>query len=584
MRPVALFLLLALVSCVRHPDPVEGGGGGDDGVAPPPPSGDPLADALAARDRDLATRGYQVLGSPVRGELAAGALTAYPVEAQSGLCYVGFALTADPALDVDVFVYDSDGVEVARHVAPAATSAAFAGFCPSRAGRHFIHVHAYDGAGPYVFATYQGTAPPEGLDAAFAVAPAAGGSGPGAAVDPAIASRIAARDRDLGREGYARAGVPSTATLRRGEARAVAAQLENGRCYTFLALTGASGQDVDLALFSPGGQRLARDDSNHSNASVQHCALVAGAHSLEVKLADGQGAVWLVGYVRGAAPPTAIASFDAPPSVGPVAVPAATDAARHLLDHDLRARGYVPADGAPAAGTLAEGAVASHEISLDGGRCYALSAAADLPMTAIELGVFDRTAEMARDAAGRAWAVTRVCPARAVRVRAEVKAAGGAGNYELRTWNWPRSTQGPFGLQGAIFVRLSEATSLLGHDGLEPTTAPTVVDTRENTPVRADVDLPPGSCYAIVAAGGPDAREVELSLLAGQTLLVTAQPREPVAIVRRCIETRARHKLELRVTRGAGQVLHQVFGTPPPGAPAEGAAGPAAPTTPAPAP
>jgi hypothetical protein len=90
------------------------------------------------------------------------------------------------------------------------------------------------------------------------------------------------------------------------------------------------------------------------------------------------------------------------------------------------------------------------------------------------------------------------------------------------------------------------------------------------------VDLPPGSCYAIVAAGGPEAREVELSLLSGQTVLTTAQPREPVAIVRRCIEAQARHRLELRVTRGSGQVLHQVFGEAQ-AAPPEGAAAPAAP-------
>jgi hypothetical protein len=206
-------------------------------------------------------------------------------------------------------------------------------------------------------------------------------------------------------------------------------------------------------------------------------------------------------------------------------------------------------------------------------------------MTAIELGVFDRSTEMARDAAGRAWAVARVCPTRSVRVRAEVKAASGAGNYELRAWTWPRSTQGPFGLQGAIFVRLSEATSLLGHDGLEPSTTPTVVDTRENVAVRADLDLPAGNCYAIVAAGGPEAREVELSLLAGRNLLANVQPREPVAILRRCIEARAAHRLELKVTRGSGQVLHQLFATAPPApaTPAEGAApaanaAPAAPT------
>jgi hypothetical protein len=395
------------------------GGGGPIGDQTPPPSGDPLVDTLAARDQDLATRGFQVLGSPVRGELAAGALTAYPVAAQSGLCYVTFVLAGDPALDVDLFVYDSDGVEVGRHLAPAAASSAFVGFCPPRAGRHWVHVHAYAGAGPYVFAAYQGNAPPDGLDATFAAAPAGAGPGPGAPVDPAVAGRVASRDQDLGREGYTRAGAPSTTTLGRGEARAVSAQLENGRCYAFVVLTGATGEDVDLTLFSPGGQRLERDDRNASNASVRHCPLVAGNYSLEVELADGQGAVWLLGYVRGAAPPTAIAGFDAPSRIGPAAVPAASDAARHVVDHDLRSRGYVPAEPPPTTGTLAEGASASHELALEGGRCYALSAAADLPMTAVELAVFDRNAEMARDAAGRAWAVTRVCPLRAVRARAD---------------------------------------------------------------------------------------------------------------------------------------------------------------------
>lgn len=565
---------VALGSCVRRPDPVEGGGGGPIGDQPPPPSGDPLADTLAVRDRELATRGYQVMGSPVRGELAAGALTAYPVAAQSGLCYVTFVITADPALDVDLFVYDSDGVEVARHLAPAAASGAFVGFCPPRAGRHSVHVHAYAGAGPYVYAAYQGNAPPEGLQSVFAAAPSAAGPGAGAPVDPAVAGRVAARDQGLGREGYTRAGAPSTTALRRGEVRAVSAQLDNGRCYAFVVLSGADDEDVDLTLFSPGGQRLERDDRTASNASVRHCPLVAGTYNLEVKLADGQGAVWLLAYVRGAAPAASIASFDALAGPGPVAVPAATDAARRIVDHDLRSRGYVPAPAPAATGTLAEGASASHELALEGGRCYALSAAADLPMTGIELAVFDRNAEMARDAAGRAWAVTRVCPLRAVRVRAEARATAGAGTYQLGTWSWPLSTQGPFGLQGAIFVRLSEATSLLGHDGFEPTTTPTVVEARAGTPQRADVDLPAGSCYAIVAAGGPEAREVELSLLAGQTVLTTAQPREPVAIVRRCVEAQARHRLELRVTRGAGQVLHQVFGEAQ-AAPPEGAAAPA---------
>ena len=157
-----------------------------------------------------------------------------------------------------------------------------------------------------------------------------------------------------------------------------------------------------------------------------------------------------------------------------------------------------------------------------------------------------------------------------------MRAAAGAGAYELRTWMWPQSIQGPFGLQGAIFVRLSEATSLLGKDGLEPTTSPTVVEAREGTPVRADVDLQAGSCYAIVAAGGPEVRDVELTLSAGNALLATSAPREPVAIVRRCVEAPARHRIEIRVTRGSGRLLHQVFSTPA----APGTSAPAGPPAP----
>jgi hypothetical protein len=559
MRRPLLLALLSVLGCVREaPPPVTGPRGG--AVAHVTPTGDPLADTLARIDRDLASRGFSGQGTSVRGQLAAGAITAYPLQAQTGICYVAFVLPSAPGTEIDLYLYDLDGTEVGSHLGPGTP---FVAYCPIRAGRHDVDVFAESGGGAYLFALYAGSAPPGDLAQVFAArADTAAAAGP-APVDPSIAPRVASRDRRLASGGLTRAGAPSSALLQREEARRVTATLTHGTCYAFAAFSGARGQDVDLFLYAPGGQRLERDDGHEADAFVRHCPLVSGSYQLEVKLSDGQGPVWLVSWAQGPALPTAVASFEeggpAPGAAGDASSP--PDAARRRLEHDMHARGYEAMADA-VVDTVGNGNVAQHEIALEAGKCYALTAAADASVTDVDVAVFDRQTEIGRDTTNATWAVARVCPPRALRARVEVSAAAGAGQAQMRSYVWPHSTQGPFDLQGAIFVRLAEATNLLGRHGYEPSASPVLADIHEGQPVRADVDLAAGTCYALVATGNADVRDLGLSLLAGSAVLANAEPHEPVAIVRACPEVQAHHHLELRSLRGSGQVLHQVFQMP----------------------
>jgi hypothetical protein len=217
--------------------------------------------------------------------------------------------------------------------------------------------------------------------------------------------------------------------------------------------------------------------------------------------------------------------------------------ARRALDQDLRARGYELATPDDA---VADGA---REVTLEGPGCWALAAAGDAPVGEVEIAVFDRATELGRDR-GR-FAVVRLCPTHTGPVRVEVQGRPAGGAIRLSRWHWPRSTRGPFGLEGSLFVRLSEATSLLAIDGLEPLAAPTVVDLREGAPLRQR--SPMRGCVAIVAAGAAEIRELEVGLGPAR-----AAPRGPLAIVRGCATGSA--AIEIGATRGSGRALWQPFG------------------------
>lgn len=384
-------------------------------VEPQANAASPAIDArLESLLQRMRARGYQPEGEVRRATLGAreSGRTALPLE--PGACWALAAVSGEGAADIDLFLYDASGAEVARDIGT--ESDPVVELCPTQLATYAAEVNMYEGAGPYALVVLRG---PVDLAPSAASTPAAPSGG---AVD--VPAELAHLAGDMRARGYVEREPPVTSEiLARAGQNSHAVILAPG-CHSIVARGGTGVDDLDLYLFEPSGASVDRDIGEGSVATVHVCVgeevgIGPVSYRLDVKLYRGTGTY---GYQV----------FDAPPTVRDL---------RALRLRELTAP--LEAAGAvlePGAGTeeLGTGEARNFPLPMVAGACYVAVAAGGEGVEDLDLFVRAPSAELvASDTSTFPTAVARFCAAASGVYGAEVKMYSGAGGAEFRLYRTP---------------------------------------------------------------------------------------------------------------------------------------------------
>lgn len=160
-------LLVALVACGDRADSQAVGELASTGEAELSAERDPLlADAIAsgaALDRivELAAKkyaaGFVAEGELIQGSMVEGARSDHLTVLRAGHCYRIVAAGGHGVEDMDLFLYDPEGVQTQQD--PAQDRFPVLGLqaeiCPPRGGAYRLQVHMYKGGGPFAARVYR---------------------------------------------------------------------------------------------------------------------------------------------------------------------------------------------------------------------------------------------------------------------------------------------------------------------------------------------------------------------------------------------------------------------------------------------
>ena len=209
--------------------------------------------------------------------------------------------------------------------------------------------------------------------------------------------------------------------------------------------------------------------------------------------------------------------FDDPRGVAPPPPATLDDIAERFL------RGYT---GTPQRGSefIREDDVRVHELVTIPGACYAVAARGpridDLDLVVREVAVDGRERWRGEDLRRDGWPVVEWC-AEMAQARVTVHAFDGSGTYELGLFVLPgseRAVRGPY--EEPLLNRLLHAAGTVAPRA-HPVSEPVRLEAAGPTVWTLPVELPPESCYVIVATGDGGVRELDL--------VVTAAGREIAA-------------------------------------------------------
>ena len=438
IRPVTVLVLATLQGAA--------GCGGAPAPAPSaPPVGPPTApvptwqrsdDPLAGRMRDLATQLEQAnLAVGVQegtGFLAAQENRAVPLDVAPNRCLTIVAVAATGLRDLDATAYEPSGDVLAADEEPDAHPTLQ--ICAGSDGRRIYYgLSAYEGAGPYLFATF--VSEPSALEGAANVL----GGRPGVATvgddGPGGEGRLRAVADGIGRRGFRRHGPPVTLTLAPGQQVRVPLSVNTAHCYTVAALgTGPDGavRRIAVRILDADDGEVGRDDGSEPDALAQICADADAEQVVEVRERNGLGtSVQIAFFVA-----------DATRVRGPSGLWLGSRPAEQLSDRALRlveeeASNALAAGGWRAARQVARGRLAPGEarrlsVRLPGGRCTKTLMLGGPGLGRLALRLRDEAGVLLGDEVGPAPAVEIVtCPARTTRAWVVLGARRGAGEFAV---------------------------------------------------------------------------------------------------------------------------------------------------------
>lgn len=510
---------------------------------------------LEQLDSVLRPAGFAPTGPAVHGNLQTNGMVAYAVDALPNTCYALAVIGEDAGQNLDMVVLDPLGRTAAHNVRP--DNHPWVSFCAGAAGRFIARVQMASGTGGYFFAPYSSAGGQRIELSAFFGDPVTA-EVQVAQMDSGTQTRLTRLDGLMTQRSYTRVGEPSGVVLSNSEPRDFELNLVQGQCYGFAALGGPGTQEVDIALNDATGQRLSQDTNTGQDASVAYCAEATGSYSLQVRLTSGQGSLFTVGYVRnggGTATQPVIATTS---TAG-----AGLQENFALLDADMRARGYVTL-GEQTVGQLAAGAERTYPVELEGGRCYAILAVGDSGVGDLDLRLeAPNGQEIDRDIADGPRPTVRVCARSTGTYTMHVQVAQGSGQYVYASYRWPRGTQGPFGMQGVTWVRMSEVTALLSVEGYSPDPGFTPGAgqlRRQGATASHQVEFAAGECYAVVVVGGEGVSDLDVTLARSGTQLASDYgSRNAFPSVRQCVEQAGQYSFEITAADGTGEYHYQIF-------------------------
>ncbi len=385
-----------------------------DGVLAPRVPFREVEEHLARSRTALRARGFEPLGPPHLEHVAEGATVREPVALEAGRCYVVTGRSGAGLRDIDLFLFDAAGVEVARDLG--ADVEPSLELCPEESERYLVELRVFEGAGAVGLMVLGG---PGG--AALAVQPAepeepATHTDPG----PALALLVA----PLVERGFSPpVFVSRDAAIVPGEVRTHDVVVGPG-CAVITGTASDEAMDLDLYLADPDGREVDRDTAVHSTARVRACRQAATVMRVAVKSYGRDGAY-------------ALAVLRAPSEI---------TALRALRIEEVtaayRLRGFEETRRWTAA--LEERERFRGEIVVEGGRCVAVAAAGDEGARDVDVFLRDVDGTLSASDSGSApyATVSRCAPTRQALV-VDLLIERGSGGVEILALAAPAAESPP---------------------------------------------------------------------------------------------------------------------------------------------
>lgn len=337
----------------------EGFDGLFEGVLAPRVAFREVEEQLAESRTALRARGFSVVEGPHLERLAEGGTLRRTLALDADHCYVGLGRGGSGLADIDLFLFDGAGVEVARDLGSDAEPSLE--HCPAAAGRYTLELRSFEGAGAVGLVLLSGPRPEHGTEDVSALegesAAATEGADPGVALD-VLAAPLSDRGFDPP------VFVARDAAITPGEVRTHELVIGPG-CAILAGAASSSAMDLDLYLVDPSGRELDRDTAVQSSARVRACRDQPTVVRAAVK-----------GYGRSGT--YALALLRAPETVRSL---------RSLLLEEGTAPFRLQAfdERKTLSAELEEGGSFRHALALEEGTCIAVAAAGDASVRDVDL-------------------------------------------------------------------------------------------------------------------------------------------------------------------------------------------------------
>jgi hypothetical protein len=339
-----------------------------------------------------------------------------------------------------------------------------------------------------------------------------------------------------------------------GDERSYDYALPETGCLGFVAVGHRQVLHLGLSLFAPSGATLARDRGRDAHAYARVCGDAGQRVVVNVRMLDGEGEFHLVPLWDAPSELDALESIMAtcmstgtarpdlvdvgPEPSGPPLELGLLSVARKLLPLGYELQPELLAGG------LLERRRDLRQVSLRGGRCYALAAVGDGDVEDIDLRLLSLSgsgALVASDVTRSREAIVKVCPEQGADAEyaLDVRMYRGGGNYVVQSFALNEAL-GPLppGVDGNTRIAYTELIAQLGERGMRSIPVAWGLVQPERTQ-SVPVQLRAGHCYAVgaVASGDVGAGDLDMSLIdeRGRFLAAEIGP-NPNPLVYHCAE------------------------------------------------
>lgn len=306
-----------------------------------------------------------------------GAALRFPVRFEPTHCYVATARGGAGVRDVDLFLFDSGGVEVGSDLGRDAEPTIE--HCPEAGGLHIVEARAFEGEGAIGLIVLGAPAPVRAREEHGELRGVLE-TDRGARADSAPDLALDVLAAELAERGFeAPVFASRDATIAPGEARMHDVVVGPG-CSLVMASASHEGMDIDLYLADERGHELDVDTAMHATARVRACRPAPTVLRVAVKAYGRDGRY-------------ALATMRAPASIGDVQVFRLEDAIA-----SMRSRGFLERERFVA--HIEAEAPHEREVLVGEGQCVSIAAAGGVYVRDVDLFLRDAQNTLVASASG----------------------------------------------------------------------------------------------------------------------------------------------------------------------------------------